>query len=121
MDKVIAEIRRCYTELDNFWTEEISRVIEALNMRRVDPTDLERWKNFHVNLKQTIESWKVWFYIPVLRITNRSKHPVQNELPSGDPQTLHLDTVCSSKVRRFLLPLWHPFRLTARRKLTSGR
>jgi hypothetical protein len=48
-------------ELDKFWTEEISRAIEALKMRRVDPTDFERWKSFHVNLKQTIESWKVHY------------------------------------------------------------
>ena len=46
-------------DLDKFWTEEISRAFEALEMRRVDPTDFERWKNFHANLKQTFESWKV--------------------------------------------------------------
>jgi hypothetical protein len=46
-------------KLDEFWTEEISRAIEALKMRRVDPTDFERWKSFHGDLKQTIESWKV--------------------------------------------------------------
>jgi hypothetical protein len=56
---VLTEIRQCYMELDKFWTEEISRAIEALKMCRVDPTDLERWKNFHANLEQTIESWKV--------------------------------------------------------------
>ena len=46
-------------ELDTFWTEEISRVVEALRMRRVGSMDFERWKNFHANLKQIIESWKV--------------------------------------------------------------
>jgi N-formylglutamate amidohydrolase len=46
-------------ELDKFWTEEISRAIEALKMRRVDPADFERWKSFHANLIQTVESWKV--------------------------------------------------------------
>jgi N-formylglutamate amidohydrolase len=56
---VLTEIRRCYTELDKFWTEEISRAFEAFEMRRVDPTDFERWKNFHADLKQTIETWKV--------------------------------------------------------------
>ena len=49
-------------ELDKFWTEEISRTIKALKMRRVDRTDFERWKNLHANLKQTIESWKVRYY-----------------------------------------------------------
>ena len=56
---LLTEIRQCYVELNKFWTEEISRASEALRMGRVDPTDLERWKNFHANLKQTIESWKV--------------------------------------------------------------
>ena len=59
MDSVQTEIRQCYVELDKFWTDQISRAIEALKMRRVDPTDLEPWRNFHSNLKQTIESWKV--------------------------------------------------------------
>ena len=59
VDSVLIEIRRCYMEMDRFWTEEISRAIEALKMRRVDPTDLERWKNFHANLKHAIDHWKV--------------------------------------------------------------
>ena len=46
-------------ELDKFWTDQISRAIEALKMWRVDLTDLEPWRNFHSNLKQTIELWKV--------------------------------------------------------------
>jgi excinuclease UvrABC helicase subunit UvrB len=61
VDSVLAEIRRCYMEMDKFWTEEISRAIEALKMRRVGPTDLERWENFHANLKHAIESWKVQY------------------------------------------------------------
>ena len=54
-------------ELDKFWTEEMSHTIEALRMRRVDPTDFERWKNVHANLKQTIESWKVQYCFSFLR------------------------------------------------------
>ena len=46
-------------ELDKFWTEEVSHAIEALKMRRFDPMDFERWKNFYANLKRTIESWRV--------------------------------------------------------------
>ena len=61
VDLVLTEIRRCYAELDKFWMEEISRAFEALRMRRVDPTDFERWENFHANLKQTVESWKVQY------------------------------------------------------------
>ncbi|KAF8461764.1 hypothetical protein DFH94DRAFT_71123 [Russula ochroleuca] len=78
VDSVLTEIRRCYMEMDKFWTEEISRAIEALKMRRVDPTDFERWKNFHANLKQTTESWK-------------------NEPPSGDAQILRRNNASSSK------------------------
>jgi N-formylglutamate amidohydrolase len=63
-------------ELDKFWSEEISRAIEAHKMGRVDPTDLERWKNYHANLKQTIESWKVQYgFIFLCCTTNRSKYP----------------------------------------------
>lgn len=99
VDSVLTEIRQCYKELENFWVEEISRAIEALKTRRVDPTDFERWKNFHASLKQTIESWKVKYsFISVLRIINRSKYPIQDELPSGDSQTLHCNNACSSKV-----------------------
>ena len=56
---LLTEIRQCYVEMNKFWTEEISRASEALRKRRVDPTDFERWKNFHADIKQTIESWKV--------------------------------------------------------------
>jgi hypothetical protein len=59
---VVAEIRRFYEELNKFWTEEIHCVVEALRKKgRTDPKDLERWNNFHSGLKQTVESWKVYF------------------------------------------------------------
>ena len=35
--------------------------MEVFEKRRVDRTDFERWRNFHANLKQTIESWKVLY------------------------------------------------------------
>ena len=60
LDLVLTEIRRCYIELDKFWTEEISHTVEALNSRRIPPSDFERWTNTHTNLKQTIEFWKVY-------------------------------------------------------------
>jgi hypothetical protein len=53
-------------ELDKFWTKEITRAIEALKKRRVDPTDVERWKNFHANIKKATESWKVQCDFPFL-------------------------------------------------------
>ncbi|KAI9457136.1 hypothetical protein F5148DRAFT_1223008 [Russula earlei] len=56
---VPGEIRRCYMELDKFWTEEIRSAIKALDTRRVDPNDVERWRGFKASLEQTIESWKV--------------------------------------------------------------
>ena len=61
VDSVLTEIRRCYLELDKFWTEEIYRAVEAINMRRVNSTDLERWKSFHANRKKLIGSWKVQY------------------------------------------------------------
>ncbi|KAF8486434.1 hypothetical protein DFH94DRAFT_184029 [Russula ochroleuca] len=79
VDLLLTEIRQCYMELDKFWIEEISRASEALKMRRVDPTDLERWKNFHANLRKTIESWK-------------------NERPSGDAPILRRNDASSSKL-----------------------
>ncbi len=59
VDLVLTEITLCYTELYNFWTEEISRAMEAFEKGRVDRTDFERWRNLHASLKQAIESWKV--------------------------------------------------------------
>jgi hypothetical protein len=58
---VLGEIRRCYKELDKFWKEEICRADTAFRTRRVDPGDVERWRNFKAGLEQAIESWKVWF------------------------------------------------------------
>ncbi|KAF8486446.1 hypothetical protein DFH94DRAFT_184318 [Russula ochroleuca] len=78
VDLLLTEIRRCYVELDKFWTEEIYRASEALKMRRVDPTDFERWRNFQANLKQTIDSWK-------------------NEKASGDAQILRRNNACLSE------------------------
>ena len=59
----MAEIRRFYEELNKFWKDEIRHVAEALKRGRTDPGDLERWKNFHSSLKQTIELWKVCFFL----------------------------------------------------------
>jgi hypothetical protein len=56
---VLGEIRRCYKELDKFWKDEICRADTASRTRRVDPGDVERWRNFKESLEQTIEFWKV--------------------------------------------------------------
>jgi len=78
VDSVLAEIKQCYTELYKFWTEEISHAMEAFEKRRIDRTDFERWRKFHTNLKQTIESWN-------------------GELPSGDAQTVLRNNACLSR------------------------
>jgi hypothetical protein len=66
---VLGQIRRCYEELDKFWIEEIGRAETAFLTGRVDPGDVERWRNFKTSLEKTIESWtpwKVWFrFIPL--------------------------------------------------------
>ena len=73
VDSVLTEIKQCYTELYNFWTEEISRAMDAFEKRCVDRMDFERWRNFYANLEQTIESWKVQygFFTPMLRSTDQ--------------------------------------------------
>ncbi|KAI0299176.1 hypothetical protein BC826DRAFT_967076 [Russula brevipes] len=58
VDFVLNEIRRCYTELDKFWTEEIRRAAKALKTCRIDPDDAKRWGEFKASLEQIIESWK---------------------------------------------------------------
>jgi hypothetical protein len=90
-------------ELDKFWTEEIYRASEALKMRRVDPTDFERWRNFQANLKQTIDSWKVQhgsLFLCCALITNQNIS-VQNEKASGDAQILRRNNACLSEVCLF--------------------
>ena len=47
--------------MDKFWKDEICRADTAFRTRRVDPGDVERWRNFKASLEQTIEFWKVWF------------------------------------------------------------
>ena len=123
VDMLLAEIRRCYMELDKFWAEEISRTIEALKMCRVDPTDSERWKSFHANLKETIESWKVQccFSFSCHATLIDQYALVQSELPRGDTQTLRLNDLCSSEVCPFSHSLREPIKLTVRRNLTSAR
>ena len=61
VDFAMAEIRRLYKELDNFWREEICYVVRALKKLRVDQRNIERWNDFCSSLKQTIEFWKVCF------------------------------------------------------------
>ncbi|KAI0299186.1 hypothetical protein BC826DRAFT_62777 [Russula brevipes] len=58
VDFVLDAIRRCYMELDKFWTEEIRRAAKALETRRVDPEDAKRWRDFKASLEQTTKSWK---------------------------------------------------------------
>jgi hypothetical protein len=70
-------------------------VVEALKKGRTDTRDFERWKNFHLSLKQTIESWKVCFPFHYA-FHNRPKYRVQNQPLSGDAHPLHRDTIASS-------------------------
>ena len=64
---MLAEIRRCYEELDKFWADEIRRAVKALEMRRVDLKDFERWKDFHTSIKKAIEDSKVWQCTSLMR------------------------------------------------------
>jgi len=58
VDFVLDAIRRCYMELDKFWTEEIRRASKALETRCVDPDDAKRWRDCKASLEQTTKSWK---------------------------------------------------------------
>jgi len=71
---VLGEIGRCYKELEKFWTEEIGRAVTALQTRRVDPSEVERWRDFKTELQQTIESWEVWSLTSLVyrKLTNLS-------------------------------------------------
>jgi hypothetical protein len=100
VDSVLAEIKQCYTELYKFWTEEISRAMEAFEKRRVNTTDFDRWRNFHANLKQTIESWKVQYDV-LLPCCAVPTNPLQGELPSDDAQTVLRNNACLSRVCQF--------------------
>ena len=119
VDFVLTDIKQCYSELYKFWTEEISHAMEAFENRRVDRTDFERWRNFHANLKQTIESWKVQYevlfpcaqYQPTLF---RLSYPVV--MLKVYSATMH---VCLG-FAGFTSSLGS-FRLTPRRKPTSGQ
>ncbi len=71
---MLSEISRCYKELEKFWTEEIGRAVTALQTRRVDPSEAERWRDFKTELQQTIESWEVWSLTSLVyrKLTNLS-------------------------------------------------
>ncbi len=71
---MLGEIGRCYKELEKFWTEEIGRAVTALQTRRVDPSEVERWRDFKTELQQTIESWEVWSLTSLVyrKLTNLS-------------------------------------------------
>jgi hypothetical protein len=57
----LADIRRSYERLTNFWKEEIRHVAEAFKKGRIDPRDFECWSNIRPSLEQSIEFWKVLF------------------------------------------------------------
>jgi len=62
VDFALGGIRRCYMDLEKFWTEEICRAVKALETHRIDPDDVNRWRGFNASLEQTIGSWKVWIH-----------------------------------------------------------
>ena len=89
----MAEIRRFYEELNKFWKDEICHVAEALKKGRIEPGDLERWKNFHSSLKQTIKFWKVCVFSSTMHfqieqnIVFRIGH--QTAMPKPYTATIH--------------------------------
>ena len=92
-------------EIDKFWTEEICRAAKALERRRVDPDDVERWKNFHASLKGTIDSWKVIPLVLPLYMSNLPKYVLQNGSPSGSSQNIRRNDPRPSTVGSLFLLL----------------
>jgi hypothetical protein len=45
--------------MDEFWVDEVRRVSKALNRRRLDPEDIDRWRRFRESLEQNITEWEV--------------------------------------------------------------
>ena len=109
VDLVLDQIRQCYVEMDKFWREEICHAAKALEMRRVDPSDVERWKNFHASLKETIASWKVLPLVLSLCASDFSKYLLQNGSPSGSSQDTRRSDRPPSTVCPFFLLLRHPY------------
>ena len=105
---MLGQIRRCYLEMDKFWREEICHAAKALEMRRVDPSDVERWKNFHASLKETIDSWKVLSIVLSLCASDFLKY-LQNGSPSGSSQDTGRSDPHPSTVCPFFLLLQHPY------------
>ncbi|KAH9976601.1 hypothetical protein BGW80DRAFT_871020 [Lactifluus volemus] len=54
IDAILNEIQRCYIEMDKFWVDEVHRASRALNCRRLDPEDIDRWRRFREGLDQNI-------------------------------------------------------------------
>jgi hypothetical protein len=117
VDSMLTEIKQCYTELYKFWTEEISCAMEAFEKRRVDRMDFERWRNFHASLKQTCEKVQYDFLHPCCAVpTNlfRVSYPVVM-------LKLYFATMHACLEFVGFTSSLGCFRLTPRRKRTSGR
>lgn len=104
VDFVLSEIRRSYMELDKFWTEEIRCAVKALNTRRLDLDDVERWRGFKANLEKNIESWKVM--VPRFGSMQRAHQIFQT---TGNKQGISIWSIShkhspGSSVRLFALP-----------------
>ncbi len=114
---MLGEISRCYKELDKFWKEEICRADTAFRTRRVDPGDVERWRNFKASLQQTIESWKVWFRsVPLDGEQTNSFRPINKVAVSG------IYSMITDQVPLFVhCPFTLLLLFTSHRELTSGR
>ena len=109
-------------ELDKFWIEEIRIAVKALKMRRIDPTDFERWNSFRASLERTTELWqKVWcpvspLYIFLIDQNTLYRQGHQAVMPLPYAATMHA-------LQWFALHVFFPFsfRLTVFRESTSGR
>jgi hypothetical protein len=113
VDLMLAEIRRCYAELDKFWTEEIFRAIEALKTHRIDPPISNAGRTFIQTLNKLLSPGRyriVSYFLCCALPTN------QNNLFRMSYQVAMLKPYAATahsclRLAHFSLPLSHPFKL----------
>ncbi|KAI0043700.1 hypothetical protein FA95DRAFT_1609148 [Auriscalpium vulgare] len=58
LERLLRTIRAAFMDLDKFWVGEVGRVTRALNKRRVEEEDVERWTEAGQGLKKVLSFWQ---------------------------------------------------------------
>jgi hypothetical protein len=70
IDTSTGDIQGCYINMDKFWADEVQRATKALRNRRVDPEDIDRWRNFRGSLEHITADWEVFILPNIVRQGN---------------------------------------------------